>query len=136
MLLCLPASRNHIVMPRGPKGEKRRADVIGAAVMIGKIATGEIEDLTTEEGKNAAAVALGRMGGRRGPRACQPNGGKRSPRRRLRAGAGSIGPAAIAVGVSAAKRFLTSPIGGSTGKFSGKVAPSFCIVWRTSAPIR
>jgi hypothetical protein len=34
-------------MPRGPKGEKRSADVIGAAVMIGKIATGEIDDLTT-----------------------------------------------------------------------------------------
>jgi hypothetical protein len=51
-------------MPRGPKGEKRPADVIGAAVMIGKIATGEIDDLTTEDGKNAAAVALGRMGGR------------------------------------------------------------------------
>jgi len=44
-------------MPRGPKGEKRPADVIGAAVMIGKIATGEIEDITTEDGKNAAAVA-------------------------------------------------------------------------------
>ena len=51
-------------MPRGPKGEKRPADVIGAAVMIGKIATGEIDDLTTEDGKNAAAVALGRMGGK------------------------------------------------------------------------
>jgi hypothetical protein len=31
--------------------------LIGAAVMIG-----EIVDITTEEGKNAAAVALGRMG--------------------------------------------------------------------------
>jgi hypothetical protein len=51
-------------MPRGPKGEKRPADVIGAAVMVGKIAAGEIDDLTTEDGKNAAAVALGRMGGR------------------------------------------------------------------------
>lgn len=51
-------------MPRGPKGEKRPGDVIGAAVMVGKIATGEIEDLTTEDGKNAAAVALGRMGGK------------------------------------------------------------------------
>jgi hypothetical protein len=51
-------------MPRGPKGEKRPAEVIGAAVMIGKIATGEIEDITTEDGKNAAAVALGRMGGK------------------------------------------------------------------------
>ncbi|UYO51613.1 RNA-binding protein [Rhodopseudomonas palustris] len=51
-------------MPKGPKGEKRPADVIGAAVMIGKIATGEIDDLTTEDGKNSAAVALGRMGGK------------------------------------------------------------------------
>ncbi len=32
--------------------------------MIARIATGEIEDLTTEDGKNAAAVALGRMGGK------------------------------------------------------------------------
>ena len=31
-------------MPRGPKGEKRSADVIGAAVMIGKIAAGEVDD--------------------------------------------------------------------------------------------
>jgi len=51
-------------MPRGPKGEKRPADAIGNAVMIARIATGEIEDLTTEDGKNAAAVALGRMGGK------------------------------------------------------------------------
>jgi hypothetical protein len=51
-------------MPRGPKGEKRPADAIGNAVMIGRIATGEIDDLTTEDGKNAAAVALGRMGGK------------------------------------------------------------------------
>jgi len=51
-------------MPRGPKGEKRPADAIGNAVMIAKIATGEIEDITTEDGKNAAAVARGRMGGK------------------------------------------------------------------------
>ena len=51
-------------MPKGPKGEKRPADVNARAVMIAKIATGEIEDVTTEDGKNAAAVALGRMGGK------------------------------------------------------------------------
>ena len=51
-------------MPRGPKGERRPADVKARAVMIAKIATGEIEDVTTEDGKNAAAVALGRMGGK------------------------------------------------------------------------
>jgi hypothetical protein len=54
-------------MPRGPKGEKRPADVIGAAVMVGRIATGEVEDLITEDGKNAAAVALA-WAARRGPR--------------------------------------------------------------------
>ena len=51
-------------MSRGPKGEKRPADAIGNAIMVAKIAIGEIEDITTEDGKNAAAVALGRMGGR------------------------------------------------------------------------
>lgn len=51
-------------MAKGPKGEKRPADVIGAAIMVARIATGEIEEKTTEDGKNAAAVALGRMGGR------------------------------------------------------------------------
>ena len=66
-------------MPRGPQGEKRPADVIGAAVMIGKIATGEIDDLTTDDGKNAAAVALGRMGGKaRAEGMCLQRGGKRS----------------------------------------------------------
>ena len=29
-------------MPRDPKGEKRPADVIGAAIVVGRIATGEI----------------------------------------------------------------------------------------------
>jgi len=31
-------------MTRGPRGERRPGDVIGAAVMVMKIATGEIED--------------------------------------------------------------------------------------------
>lgn len=51
-------------MAKGPKGEKRPADAVSRAVMIAKIATGEIEDVTTDDGKNAAAVALGRMGGK------------------------------------------------------------------------
>lgn len=33
-------------MPRGPQGQKRPADAIGLAVMVGRIATGEIEDTT------------------------------------------------------------------------------------------
>jgi hypothetical protein len=51
-------------MPRGPKGEKRPADANQRAVMVARIATGEVEDVTTDDGKNAAAVALGRMGGK------------------------------------------------------------------------
>ena len=47
-------------MPKGPKGEKRPADVIGTAV---KVATGEIEDETTDDGKSKAAQELGRLGG-------------------------------------------------------------------------
>ena len=50
-------------MPKGPQGQKRPAVVDARATMVGKIATGEIEAVTTEDGKNAAAVALGRMGG-------------------------------------------------------------------------
>ena len=50
-------------MPRGPKGEKRPADAVGAAVMVAKIATGEIEDELTDDGKNKAAQELGRKGG-------------------------------------------------------------------------
>ena len=49
-------------MPKGPKGEKRPADVVGAAVKVMQIATGEVEE-TTDDGKNKAAVELGRKGG-------------------------------------------------------------------------
>ena len=48
-------------MPKGPKGEKRPADVIGAAVMVAKIATGEIEEDTGKVPKRAKG---GRLGGR------------------------------------------------------------------------
>jgi hypothetical protein len=40
-------------MPKGPKGEKRPADVIGAAIMVAKIATGEVEDKGRPEGTQA-----------------------------------------------------------------------------------
>jgi hypothetical protein len=51
-------------MPNGPKGEKRPADVIGAAVHVMRIATGEIEDTPEpDDGKDQNAKALGRKGG-------------------------------------------------------------------------
>ncbi len=51
-------------MPKGPKGEKRPADVIGTAIKVARIATGEIEDEQPDDGKNKAAQELGRKGGR------------------------------------------------------------------------
>lgn len=52
-------------MPKGPKGQKRPADVIGNVVHIMRIATGEIEESgQTEDGKSKAAVELGRKGGK------------------------------------------------------------------------
>jgi len=47
-------------MPKGPQGEKRPADVIGNAVHIMRIATGEIEEKLP--GRRAAAE-LGSKGG-------------------------------------------------------------------------
>ena len=51
-------------VPKGPKGEKRPADVVGAAVRVMKIATGEIEEDIEDDGKDKAAQALGRKGGK------------------------------------------------------------------------
>jgi len=51
-------------MPKGPKGEKRPADVIGNAVKVMKIATGEEPEALDEDGKDKAAVSLGKRGGR------------------------------------------------------------------------
>ncbi len=50
-------------MPKGPKGEKRPADVIGNAVKVMRIATGEESDTAPDDGKNKAAQALGKLGG-------------------------------------------------------------------------
>lgn len=50
-------------MPTGPKGERRPADVIGNAVKVMRIATGEEADDVAEDGKNAAAKELGAKGG-------------------------------------------------------------------------
>ncbi len=50
-------------MPRGPKGERRPADVIGNAVKVMRIAVGEETDDVADYGKNKAAQALGKLGG-------------------------------------------------------------------------
>lgn len=52
-------------MPTGPKGQKRPADVIGNAVRIMRIATGEESDDVIDDGKDANAKALGAKGGKK-----------------------------------------------------------------------
>jgi hypothetical protein len=59
-------------MPTGPKGEKRPADVIGNAVHVMRIATGEIEETVPDDGKDPAAKALGRKGGTARAKAMTP----------------------------------------------------------------
>jgi hypothetical protein len=54
-------------MPKGPRGEKRPADAVGLAVLIGKIATGEVED-TRDDPKGVAAEAGSRGGAKRAER--------------------------------------------------------------------
>jgi len=47
-------------MPKGPKGQKRRADVIGNAVKVMRVARGvEPEDFGADDGKDPAARSLG-----------------------------------------------------------------------------
>jgi hypothetical protein len=52
-------------MPTGPKGQKRPADVIGNAVKVMRIATGEEEETVKDDGKDPAAKVLGAKGGRK-----------------------------------------------------------------------
>ena len=35
-------------MPKGPKGQRRLGDVIGDAIMVAMIATGEVEDTNND----------------------------------------------------------------------------------------
>ena len=58
-------------MPKGPQGQKRRADVIGNAVHIMRIATGEEEE--TKDTRNPAAVALSKLGASKGGQARAAN---------------------------------------------------------------
>ena len=58
-------------MPRGPRGEKRPADVVSNAVHVMRIATGEATDDIRE--KNPHAVALGKLGGKKGGKARAKN---------------------------------------------------------------
>ncbi len=51
-------------MPRGPKGEKRPADVIGNAVHVMRIATGQIKETAARDKISELARAGGLKGGK------------------------------------------------------------------------
>ena len=51
-------------MPKGPQGQKRPADVVGNAVKVMRIATGEEDEEFEDDGKDPAAKALGAKGGK------------------------------------------------------------------------
>ncbi|MCH9807090.1 MAG: RNA-binding protein [Alphaproteobacteria bacterium] len=51
-------------MPKTPKSKKRPSDVIGNAVRVMQIATGEVEEDTEDDGKDKAAQSMGRRGGK------------------------------------------------------------------------
>ena len=71
-------------MPKGPKGENRPADVIGAAIMVAKIATGEAED--AESNLKARSGRLGgKVGGIARARALTPEERKQSAQRAAKA---------------------------------------------------
>lgn len=68
-------------MPARSSGRplKRPRDPIALAKLIGDIATGQVEDRAPDDGKNPAAVALGRLGGQKGGKA---RAAKLSPKKR------------------------------------------------------
>lgn len=50
-------------MPKGPRGEKRPTDAIGAAIKVGRIAVGDEEDDLRPDTRDRAAAAAGAKGG-------------------------------------------------------------------------
>ena len=50
-------------MPKGPKGQKRPADVVSNAIMVARIGTGEVAGTVADKAKSAAAE-LGSLGGK------------------------------------------------------------------------
>lgn len=61
-------------MPKGPKGEKRPADVIGNAITVAKNATGELEDTPAAAPNRAKG---GKIGGKNRAASLSPEDRKR-----------------------------------------------------------
>ena len=64
-------------MPCGPKGKRRPVDVIGNAVKVMWIATGEEVDTVVDDGKDPAAKALKAKGGAARAKAITPEAVRR-----------------------------------------------------------
>ncbi len=58
-------------MPQGPQGQRRPADVVGCAVHVARIATGEIEE-TAAKPRQPQKANGGRIGGKRRADALTP----------------------------------------------------------------
>ena len=64
-MLSARHSQGELSLPKGPKGQKRPADVIGNAVRVMEIATGpREEEYEPDAGEDKAAAELGRKGGK------------------------------------------------------------------------
>ena len=59
-------------MPKGPNGERRPTDVVGCAVKVAKIATGEPEDVIADDLRQPNKAKGGLIGGRNRAKAYHP----------------------------------------------------------------
>jgi hypothetical protein len=69
-------------VPKGPRGEKRPADVIGAAVWVARISLGDESDDREDAPTPSPAQQLESWVARPGRRSCQQNSERRLLRRR------------------------------------------------------
>ena len=59
-------------MPKGPRGEKRPADVVGAAVRVARISVGDEPDDRQDVPDPSPAQQLGKLGGAARARSLSP----------------------------------------------------------------
>lgn len=59
-------------MPKGPQGQKQPADVVGCAVHVARIGTGEIEETLNEPKRQSIRAKGGRAGGKARTAALSP----------------------------------------------------------------
>src|SRR5258708_4600559 len=65
-------------MPKGPKGEKRHADTVQNAMLIGRIATGDVEDVPSKAPNRSKG---GKAGGKAGLRPYPQKSAQRSQKK-------------------------------------------------------